>query len=449
MALSAAPVGLNTGFESGLTGWTHANVEVESVNPFEGTKRLNLKNGFIAQTFSGLVAGEVHKVRFAYIWVGANGSLGHARVKIDGVTIGEIHNGQTNEYLSSNGFEFIPTAITAVLRIESLETTANGLRIDAVRIEAGGMPLPPEKSWSLLTVVADARGGRALVNGGFESPIGNPATDPDNSGPVGNEHLSGFSLPGWRVTQENVDVIQFRNAKPPQGANALDTAGHGPGGIAQTITGLSPGAAYTISFLHARHIFWGTANMTGEVLANGIVVTSLMRTINQTWNNGYELVEIPVIASQNGKLTVEVRSTTTNQGGNIIYDDFRIAEGGDFFGKWAESYGVGASIPGNEDGDAFSSGLEFALGFNPTIRETGPVPMLEGGFMKLRVPVSGEALAQGFQLRLDGSLDLIDWQNSGVTLESDSSARGITGERVYRLPENEPRLFWRHALRNP
>ena len=449
MAISAAPVGVNTGFENGLTDWTHNNVAVESIAAFEGTKRLNLKNGYISQTFSGLVAGQVHKVRLAYIWGGANGTLGHARVKINGVKIGEIHNGQMNEYLSANGFEFTPTATTAELRIESLETTTNGLRIDAVRIEAGGMPPPPEKSWALLTVMTDARGGRALVNGGFESLIGNPATDPDNSGPVGNEHLSGFSLPGWRVTQENVDVIKTNNAKPPQGANALDTGGHGPGGIAQTITNLSPGAAYTISFFYARHIFWGTANMTGEMLANGSVIASLVRTINQTWDDGYELVEIPVIAGQDGKLTVEVRSTTTHQGGNIIYDDFRIAAGGDFFGKWAESYGVAASIPGNEDGDGFSSGLEFALGFNPTIRETGPVPVLEGGFMKLRVPVSGEALAQGFQLRMDSSLDLIDWQNSGVTLESDSSAPGITGERVYRFPENEPRLFWRHAVRSP
>ncbi len=448
-AISAAPVGVNPGFESGLTGWTNSNVAVEAVAPFEGANRLNLKNGFISQTFSGLVAGQVHKVRLAYIWVGAQGTLGDARVKIDGVAIGEIHNGQTNDYLSANGFEFIPAATTAVLRIESLETTTAGLRIDSVRIESGGMPAPPEQSWANLQVIADARGGRALVNGGFESPIGNPATDPDNSGPVGNEHLSGFSLPGWRVTRENVDVIKFDQANAPQATSVLDTGGHGPGGIAQTITGLTPGTAYTISFLHARHIYWGTADMTGEVRANGKVVATLVRTINQTWNQSYGLVQIPVIAGQNGKLTLEVRSTTNDQGGNIVYDDFRISQGGDFFGKWAANYGLTASLTGNGDGDVFPDGIEFALGLDPTVKNAGPQLASESGVSKLRVPVSGEALAQGFVLRLDSSRNLSNWTNSGVVLESDSSAPGITGERVYRFPAGEPRLFWRHVLTRP
>lgn len=447
--ISAAPSGINTGFESGLTGWTHSNVAVEANFPFEGANRLNLKNGFIFQRYSGLVAGQVHKVRLAYLWVGAPGSMGHARVKIDGVIIGEIHSGQTTEYLSANGFEFIPTAATAVLRIESLGTTAAGLRIDAVRIESGAMPAAPEHAWANLQVVADARGGRALVNGGFESAIGNPATDPNNSGPVGNEHLSGFSLPGWRVTRENVDVIQFDQANAPQGSNALDTGGHGPGGIAQTITGLTPGGAYTIFFLHARHIYWGTDAMTAEVLANGTVVGSLVRTIQQTWNQAYELVKIPVIAGQNGKLTLEVRSTITNQGGNIIFDDFRISPGGDFFGKWAKAYGLAASLTGNGDGDAFPDGIEFALGLNPTVTDAGPRLAAENGASKLRVPVSGEALAQGFRLRLDRSPDLANWTDSGVVLESDSSAPGIPGERVYRFPSGEPRLFWRHVLSEP
>ena len=185
-SLLAAPVGTNTGFESGLTGWTNSNVAVETGGAFEGTKRLNLKNGFVSQTVSGLVAGQRHKVRLAYIWTGANYLLGHARVKIDGVAIGEIHNGQTTEYLSCNGFEFIAAAATAVLRVESLETGTNGLRIDAVRIETGGLPLPPEKAWADLQVMTDARGGRALVNGGFESAIGSPTNDPNNSGPAGN-----------------------------------------------------------------------------------------------------------------------------------------------------------------------------------------------------------------------------------------------------------------------
>ena len=327
--LFADPAGTNPGFENGLTGWTHADVSIETTNAYEGTNCLNLQSGFIEQTVTGLTPGETHTVRLAYMSQPAIAGLADASVKVDGLEIGQIHTGQTNEYLSCNGFEFTPTATSVVLRIDSMESGTAGLLIDLVRIEAGGLPLPPEEAWANLQPIADARGGRALVNGGFESPIGDPATDPDNSGPVGNEHLCGFSLPGWLVTRENVDVIQFGGANPPEGANALDTGGHGPGGIAQTITGLTPGATYTFSFLHARHLQWGNDPMTGEVLINGTHAASLVRTTDQTWESGYSLVEIPAAAAPDGTLTLEVRSTVPDQGGNIIHDDFRISEGGD------------------------------------------------------------------------------------------------------------------------
>ena len=178
-----------------------------------------------------------------------------------------------------------------MLRLESLETGTAGLLVDFVRVVSGGMPSPPETAWADLAVINDSRGGRALKNGGFEQAIGDHTTDPDNSGPTGNEHLSGNSLPGWRVTRENVDVIRFNNANPPEGANALDTGGHGPGGIAQTITGLVPGGAYELSFQHARHAGWGSADMTGAVRINGQLVASLVRTISQTWNDGYEFAD--------------------------------------------------------------------------------------------------------------------------------------------------------------
>jgi hypothetical protein len=93
--------------------------------------------------------------------------------------------------------------------------------------------------------------------------------------------------------------------------------------------------------------------------------------------------------------------------------------------------------------------MEFALGMDPKVRDSGPQLASEAGTLKLRVPVSGEGLAQGFTLRLDSSLDLTDWENSGVMLESDTSGPGITGERVYVFPANEPRVFWRHAVTTP
>jgi uncharacterized repeat protein (TIGR03806 family) len=324
---SATPAGINSGFEDDLAGWTSANVSVQTGGAFEGAKCLNLQNGFIEQSVAGLIPGETHSVRLAYKSQAGVDGLADARVKIDGVEVGTIHTAQTNEYLAADGFEFVAAAESAVLRIESLETGTTGLLVDAVRIEAGAMPVPPAESWANLPAIADARGGRALVNGGFESALSDPETDPDNSGPVGNEHVCGFSLPGWQVTRGNVDVIRYGGASPPEGANALDLGGHGPGGIAQTVTGLVPAASYTFSFFHARHLYWGTGPMTSNVLVNGQHVVSLVRTIDQTWSSGYSLVEVPAIADQDGKLTLELRSTITDQGGNIILDDFRISEG--------------------------------------------------------------------------------------------------------------------------
>ena len=84
--------------------------------------------------------------------------------------------------------------------------------------------------------------------------------------------------------------------------------------------------------------------MTGEVCANGRVVAPLVRTIDQTWDKGYGLAEIPVLASAAGTLTLEIRSTTTNQGGNIVYDDLRLKQGGDGFLGWALHHAVTADL---------------------------------------------------------------------------------------------------------
>lgn len=451
----AAPAGINLGFENGNTGWSFVNAGIESGPSHAGTHHADLRNGHIEQTFTGLVPGAPHTVRLAYLSQAPSGQLHHAEIRIDGSVIATLHfgkagSGETNEYVSADAYEFIPTAATATLRLRSLQSGSAGLLVDSVRIEAGPAPAPPAAPWSGLTAVADPRGGRRLVNGSFESPLVVPSASPDNSGPAGNDHLSGLALPGWRVTRANVDVIQFDNAAAPDGVNALDTNGHGPGGIAQTITGLQPGAVHTLSFLHARHIYWGTAPMTGEVLANGRVVASLTRTSSQTWLNGYGLAEIPVLASASGSLTVELRSTTTNQGGNIIYDDVRLKTGGNGFLAWALHHGVSADPAADFDRDGVEHGLEFVFGSDP--RAPTILPGLQGN--ELRVPVAGLALAAGFRHELQTSRQLGTWlpassAQSGLVLLSDGAAPGIDGLRVYRVAPGEPRLFWRHRALAP
>ena len=66
-------------------------------------------------------------------------------------------------------------------------------------------------------------------------------------------------------------------AWPPfEGSFSLDLNGHGPGAIAQTVTGLNPGQTYTLSFAYGRHRFWGTAPMTADVV--GLVLAVAVAT---------------------------------------------------------------------------------------------------------------------------------------------------------------------------
>lgn len=449
--IRAAPTGTNLGFESGLTGWTSSNVAIITTRVHAGSRSLALKSGFIQQTFTGLTPGQLHTVKLAYrddtpdSWI-----LSDARIRLDGAVIGEIHNGQTDEYLNAGGFEFTAAGNSATLRIESLDPGPEGLLVDDIRIVNGGLPPPPEQAWSGLTAINDSRGGRRLANGSFEDPTSDPDSDPDNSGQAGSPHLSGLALPGWRVTRENVDLIEFSGANPPHGSKVVDLSGHGPGGIAQTVTGLQPGAVYTLSFRYARHTSWGTADMTGEVFANRRRVASLVRGISQTWNQGYALKEIPVLASAEGKLTLELRSTTIDQGGNIVYDDVRLKTGGDGLLAWSTFHVVNSGLEADDDRDTLANGLEFLFGSDP--KSATMPPVLHGGV--LRVPISGLARSQGYGHKLRTSRTLATWQDagtpgSGMTILSDSSAPGTDGERVFAPAAGETRLFWRHELARP
>ena len=190
--------------------------------------------------------------------------------------------------------------------------------------------------------------------------------------------------------------------------------------------------------------------MTGEVFANHRRVASLVRTISQTWNQSYGLKEIPVLASAEGTLEIELRSTTIDQGGNIVYDDIRLNPGGDGLLAWSTFHGVTSGLEADDDGDTLANGLEFLFGSDPKVPTMPPV--LQAG--TLRVPVSGLARSQGYDLKLRTSRDFATWLDagtpgSGMTLLSDTSAPGTHGERLFRPAAGEPRLFWRHQLVAP
>jgi uncharacterized repeat protein (TIGR03806 family) len=301
---TATPGLRNGSFEDDLEFWNHSNVAVVQNPVHAGSKALDLKSGFIEQTLTGLTPGLVHTFFLAYrSQPGVTGLLGDAVISIQGIPIGELHNASTG-YIHQNGFEFTPAAATATLRIQSLETGTAGLLIDSLSVVRAAMPPPPSSP--------------ALVNGSFE----------DQSGLSGvNPHPAGFDLPGWLVTRENVDTIKvsaFTGWTAVDGDWVLDLGGHGPGGIAQTVTGLVPGSVHDLTFSYSRHRFWDQEpTLKAEVFANGSLVTTLERTLSQKvplWTAS----SLPLTASAAGTLTIEFRSISKLVGGGIIIDNVRL-----------------------------------------------------------------------------------------------------------------------------
>jgi uncharacterized repeat protein (TIGR03806 family) len=304
------PVGGNDGlsngsFEQNLDGWSYSNVAIVTANTYSGSKALDLKSGFISQTITGLVPGDTYTLYLAYrSQAGVTGLLGDATVSINSTPIGEIHNA-SEDYLFKNGFQFVAPAAAVILRVQSQESGTTGLLIDALRIEHVPLPLPPSSS--------------SLQNGSFEDQTGLSGVNP---------HTSGFELPGWLVTRENVDPIlasAFSGWTAVNGNWVLDLSGHGPGGIAQTVTGFAPGSLHTLSFSYARHKYWDQEPiLKAEVYANGQLVASLERNSSQKVPN-WATLSLQIAASASGAITIEFRSTSKLVGGGIILDNVALS----------------------------------------------------------------------------------------------------------------------------
>ena len=298
------PTLLNPSFEDGLASWTSEDVSL-SANSLDGAQALALENGFIEQTITGLTPGLVHTLFISYRGMNGlnfDGFLADGQVLVDEAVIGTMQTRSTG-YVQFNGFEFIPSTTTASLRIESLEPV-QGLIIDDLRLQIGTLPDPPRNT--------------SLQNGSFE----------DVTGLIGaNPHISGFDLPGWLVTQENVDPIStssFNGWEAFDGEWVLDLGGHGPGGIAQTVTGLTPGSSHVLSFAYARHRGWNQVeNLVAEVYANDVLIDTLVRNQNQAVPN-WVTTEFTINADSNGEITIEFISLSDTVGGGIIFDDIEL-----------------------------------------------------------------------------------------------------------------------------
>lgn len=310
----------NASFEEGtpgvplttLPGWTVANGNVELTTQYktDGAQALDLNGGTpgtITQTASGLAPNAVHSIYLDYADHPSRSTtpqLATAEIRVNGVLLGTLRNAsKAPAFLTHNGFSFTtPANGSAAVSIASTTPGAYGFLIDRVRILPGPLPAPPESP--------------VLINGSFEAFVAGEPPD--------NPHPSGYEVPGWLVTRENVDLITLATFGAAHGKTILDLGGHGPGGIAQTITGLTPGATYRLRFAYTRHRFWSPPNiLTADVLIDGVVVKSLARDVRIAAqvapNFTYETVD--VTAPANGKVTIEFRSTALTVGGGIIIDD--------------------------------------------------------------------------------------------------------------------------------
>ncbi len=380
-----------------LTDWTvigEKGVDVINSKQSEGFKSLDLNTSTISQTVSGLTPDQAYTLRIDYrgnTGFGI-GTTADAAVYINGVAAGMglyntgasspkgIHTNEQADWVVCNGFEFVPTTETVTFVIESGEDGAapNGLLIDNVRIVEGTMPGPATHDFGNLAV--EPGGWRALANGDFESAIGFASADPENTGPDNNPHLCGDGLPDWRVTRESVDLI--KNTNSPGSAEGdtwiMDVGGQGPGGLAQTITGLEPETTYIMRFYAARHIeYVEQGEMTSELWVNGNFVKEIVRQLDETYDDNYTLELIEMTSNESGEITFELFSTIEGKSGNIVYDNFSliaraelpdITPVGDQIGNVGE-LGFLELIAGNNEGNTLTfsaTGLPDGLDIDPT-----------------------------------------------------------------------------------
>ena len=264
--------------------------------------------GSIMQTIKGLKKNSDYTLKFEYADQkerkrNPNALLATADVIINGIKVTTLRNlSAAPNYIGAIGFPFKSSAKgTATIEFVSTTTGEQGLVIDNLRIEEG-LPLTPPVN-------------NRLVNGSFEMKV-----DSEDDNP----HIFGEQLPGWLIMRENVDLIAIDDYGTPDGKWVIDLGGHGPGGIAQTVSGLEAGANYRLSLLYARHRWWSEEDpLTGEIFLDDKLVLSLSRNLLAKAPR-WEKATYDFVAPSDGQVTLSMYSTAYKVGGGILYDNIRI-----------------------------------------------------------------------------------------------------------------------------
>ena len=299
-----------------LKAWkvSSGNVELITSKIFpaaQGQQVLDLNGdqaGSIIQTIKGLQKNSDYTLKFEYADQKErkrtpNALLATADVIINDIKVAELRNlSAAPNYIGGIGFPFKSSSRgTATIEFVSTISGEQGLVIDNLRIEEG-LPLAPPVN-------------NHLVNGSFEMKVDSESDNP---------HIFGEQLPGWLIMRENIDLIAIDDYGTPDGKWVIDLGGHGPGGIAQTISGLEAGANYRLSVLYARHRWWKEEDpLTGEIFLDAKLALSLSRD-QLAKAPRWEKATYDFVAPPDGELTLSLYSTAYKVGGGILYDDIQI-----------------------------------------------------------------------------------------------------------------------------
>lgn len=299
-----------------LKGWkvTKGNVELITNHVFaaaDGNQTLDLNGdrpGAIKQTVKGLKKNREYTLKFEYADQSGRertegNVLATASLLINEETVATLRNlSRAPNYIGGIGFGFRSSPKgTATIEFVSTTPANKGLVIDNLRIIEGPPQTPPKTN--------------RLVNGSFEMKV-----DSEESNP----HLFGDQLPGWLIMRENIDLIAIDRFGTPDGTWVIDLGGHGPGGIAQTISGLTPGSTYRLSMLYSRHIHWNQQDtLTADIFIDDELALSVGRD-KQMKAPRWEKLTHDFTAPSDGEITLSMYSTTYELGGGVLFDDIKI-----------------------------------------------------------------------------------------------------------------------------
>jgi choice-of-anchor C domain-containing protein len=151
----------------------------------------------------------------------------------------------------------------------------------------------------------------AIINGSFEAP-GAP-------GSFSTLSAGDTSITGWTVGGGGIDYIgNYWTAS--NGNSSLDLNGFNPGSISQTLTGLTVGAKYQISFDMAGNPDGNPTNKSLDVALDGITAYSATFDVSGHSNGamGWATNTFDFTATGTSQLLAFV-STTTQDSGNGTY----------------------------------------------------------------------------------------------------------------------------------